>query len=648
MKPVKLFGFIKSEFLRDWITNALEAFEIQFVEHLENLFDRVITHPLILLVIEASYLDEYYDYFELLLKKKNNDRLFFTVIVGDALPQIPPDRCIQLKIHDIFIPDMPREHMQNRIYWMVKHLEQQYYHGVAQIRCRSYTGTINALNEIGIALSSTEDIDQLLNQILYHIRRVTHSDAGSIYLVKDFKYISPLERNQAKQQGELPDKYLIFKIAHNDTMRFPFEEVELPVQKTNLAGYVAFTGEPINLKDAYNIPMTFKFQFNKNIDESSGYRSKSFLVVPMKNHKDEIVGVLQLINRKRHWDKKLTSPDLVAQEVVAYDETTLQMAQSVASQAAVAIDNFQMIHNIQRLFDRFSSASIYAIEQRDPTMVGHSERVARLAVKMAKEINLTRRGKYKDAFFTEDQIQELYHAALLHDFGKIAVPERVLLKAKRLYSSDWEYLRTRYALLKMCIEQDLVSLPPGFSKKSDVLNEIKQTFAMIQEHIAPISLSQEYKEKIIALAQMELRNENDEVEKFIPNSILQNLLISQGTLNSEERKLIEAHAEKTWEYLSNIPWPHHLKQVPEIARYHHEQLDGTGYPKGITEDEIPIGSKILGIVDKYDAMVASDRPYKDALPIPQVLAFLKGMAAENKLDSELVNLFIQRKIYGSV
>src|SRR3989338_2230769 len=289
-------------------------------------------------------------------------------------------------------------------------LECERLHSELDIRTRE----LSSLNEIGMALSSEQDYDKLLDLILTKSREVTNCDAGSLYLL-----------DEAKDAGNR----LMFKLVQNDTLTdLKFKEYALPLTRTSLAGYVALTGKFVNLEDAYNVPGDVDYTFNKAFDKKFNYRTKSMLVIPMKDHKNKTIGVLQLINRKKSKDIRLTSEAIVESEVIPFDEKTFGLVISLASQAAVSIENKKLYQNIQNLFEGFVKASVLAIEQRDPTTCGHSERVSSLTVGLAELVDRTSSGIYRDIHFTRDQLKEIRYAGLLNDFGKVGVRENVLIK----------------------------------------------------------------------------------------------------------------------------------------------------------------------------------------------------------------------------
>ena len=323
-----------------------------------------------------------------------------------------------------------------------KFLLNKIYTGNVQKKLQIRTKELQELTDIGAALSAEHDVNVLLKLILDKSREITKADAGSLYLV---------EKKQGVKEDEkkyFADKQLRFKLAQCDTVQINFTESVMPIEKKSIAGYVALIGEALNIPDVYQLPKNSKLKHNRSFDESVGYQTKSMLVIPLKNHKLEIIGVLQLINRKRNWDARLTSEEIINTEIIEFDEESVDLASSLASQAAVSIENSILYKEIKNLFEGFIKASVHAIEQRDPTTFGHSERVATLTVALAKKVDSLDSGKFKNVKFSRDDIQQINYASLLHDFGKIGVREDILIKAKKLFPYELEAVKNRFRIFQ--------------------------------------------------------------------------------------------------------------------------------------------------------------------------------------------------------
>jgi HD-GYP domain-containing protein (c-di-GMP phosphodiesterase class II) len=505
---------------------------------------------------------------------------------------------------------------------------------------------LQTLNKIGVALSTQRNRDALLELILTKSREITNADAGSLYLVEE--------------DGAGEGRHLVFTLTQSDSHSVAgFRTFTLPINTESIAGFAAARGEILNIRDAYQIRHR-PFHFNRDFDEKFGYRTKSMLVVPMQNQRDEVTGVLQLINAKRHPQAKLTSLAAVQQEVVPFSQRSQEMAASLASQAAVALENNQLYRSIERLFEGFVKASVTAIESRDPTTFGHSERVAKLTVGLADALN--RSDIYKDHHLTPDQIQEIKYASLLHDFGKVGVREEVLVKAKKLYPAQLDLIRKRFLYIQKAIELE------GVRKKLDHVlrhgnkdfeaffaeidsEQVKQfeTLDDFMKHILqanePTVLAQQISEKLAEIAGWTFQDPTGPNEALLSQDELRLLSIPKGSLDPDERLQIESHVVHSFKFLSQIPWTRELQKIPEIAKAHHEKLDGSGYPYKMRGEEIPFQAKMMTISDIFDALTARDRPYKRAVSIERALDII-GMEVKSRLlDPLLFKLFVEAKIY---
>jgi len=514
---------------------------------------------------------------------------------------------------------------------------------------------LKTLNSIGISLSTERNVEKLLKTILFKCREITDSDSGSLYIVEEVTNIDPDPLNY------FSNKKLIFKLAQNSTISVDFTEQILELNKKSIAGYVALTGQPLLIKDSYNLPDESEFSHNRSFDEAVGYRCKSMLIVPMRNQKDEIIGVIQLINKKTKPEIKLTTPETVEEFVCEFDQNDRELVYSLASQAAILIDNTKLYHSIRNLFEGFIRASVTAIESRDPTTSGHSERVATLTVNLAQKVDQISEGKLALIKFNQTQIQQIKYASLLHDFGKIGVREDVLVKAKKLYPDELEIIQHRLSYIKKCLELNRANDKINYllNKDRDLaisyfsetekaylqkIEEIDQALSLIISANEPSILAQEASDHLHLIANMIYDDQKQEIP-YLTNYELESLSISKGSLRENERLEIESHVTHTFEFLRRIPWTNDLKIVPEIAYSHHEKLDGSGYPRKIKAENIPIQAKMMAIADIYDALTASDRPYKRALPAEKALDILGFEVKANKLDPDLFKVFVEGRVY---
>ena len=508
---------------------------------------------------------------------------------------------------------------------------------------------LEELNRVGIALSETRDVDQLLELILGKAREITSADAGSLYLVE---HADGAER-------------LRFKLTQNDSVEFPFAEFTLPLTDQSIAGYCARHGQVVELADAYRVPKSMPFHFNKSFDDQASYRTRSLLALPMKNGKGEVLGVLQLLNCKRNWKSKLTDSKAVARNVHAFPEHAVRLGLSLASQAAVAYENSRLYRDIENLFDGFVKASVKAIEQRDPTTSGHSQRVCEMTAALAEAADREPRGPYADLRFSREQMKEIRYAALLHDFGKVGVREEILVKAKKLYPLQYARLMDRFDYIRRDIEANAaekkVDALLNHSKReaaerikaidtecSLLLAELERCADFIAKANEPTIMPSSEGELVAEIARRSYRDPRGAQRPYLTDDEVRMLSIPRGSLAPEERRQIESHVLHSFAFLAQIPWTQEYRRIPEIARAHHEKLNGKGYPFGLNSAEIPVQAKMMTICDIFDALSAADRPYKRAVPTDRALDILKLCVSEGEIDAELFRLFLDAQIYRVV
>jgi HD-GYP domain-containing protein (c-di-GMP phosphodiesterase class II) len=512
---------------------------------------------------------------------------------------------------------------------------------------RERTAELQEVNEVGMALSTERDHGVLIDMILRKTRELTRSDAGSLYLL-----------GQNAQEEDI----LRWKVAQNDSIDVDFREQILPITKKSLAGYVALTGETLVIDDAYELPEDVEYSINRSFDDATGYRTKSLLVVPMKNHRGDLIGILQLINRRRKSSLGGLSKRNVEDEVIAFDRQTIGVAQSLAGQAAIAVDNNMLYASIETLFEGFVTASVTAIEQRDPTTSGHSGRVADLTVELATVMDRVGDGPFRDVAFTPEQIKEIRYASLLHDFGKVGVREEVLVKQKKLYPWQFELVRSRFDYLVKAREAELLrrklqELMTRSTAEADELirrldQELQDELERIETHWSLVVTSNEPTvlpegsfETLQELASYDYTGADGEPRRLLLPDEVTALSIRKGSLDQKEREEIESHVTHTFQFLSKIPWTKELRSVPEYAYAHHEKINGRGYPRGLQAQQIPIQSRMMTVSDIYDALTAKDRPYKKAVPTDRALSILEMEMKDGLLDPEIVHLFIDAKVY---
>ncbi|MEX0617414.1 MAG: HD domain-containing phosphohydrolase [Pseudohongiellaceae bacterium] len=503
------------------------------------------------------------------------------------------------------------------------------------------------LAEIGIALSSEYDLFALLRKIITEGQNIACCDAVSLFLVDD--------HDDKKKQ-------LVFKLTRNDSIDFPFQESRFALDHRSITGYVALTNKELMIPDAYRIPASVSYQFNKSFDETTGYHTKSLFAIPMTGKENQVIGVLQFINCKRSRDLKITDEASANLNTTPFDNDITVLLRALASQAGIAIESTRMHNSIKNLFEGFVNASVAAIEQRDPTTSGHSFRVADLCLGLAGAVNAIGTGVLRSQQFNDNEIQELKYAALLHDFGKVGVRESVLVKQKKLPAGTLENIRYRILLAQeklrtRSLEQQLdlhrknAASTGELKKISSLLSgEIKQLedfFTAITRANEPSTTPVDNSTLLMKIEQLRLGGPDDSLS-VLSDEEFEFLRIEKGSLSVAERKEIESHVVHTMYFLNHIPWTREFKNVPTIAAAHHEKLDGSGYPFGMTGKQIPVQSKIMTICDIYDALTASDRPYKTAMSNTAALDLLTAEATAGQLDTDLVETFIDAKIYKCV
>jgi HD-GYP domain-containing protein (c-di-GMP phosphodiesterase class II) len=505
-----------------------------------------------------------------------------------------------------------------------------------ELRLAEAEERIEALNRIGIALSAERDVEKLLEKILTESRRFSESEAGSLYLLED------------GPEG----KRLRFKLAQNDAVRFAFAERTVNVSEKSLAGWVALNGEPLLLEDAYALPAGVPYRHNDAFDLATGFRTRAMLVVPMKDHRGELVGVLQLMNRRNRRDGR-HGP---------YPQDLIPLLLSLATQAALCLKANHLTASIRKLFEDFAQAAIVAVEQRDPTTAGHSNRVAELTVALTRLIDRASDGPFASVTFSREEIREIGTAALLHDFGKISIPERVLVKAKKLQDEHLQRIRDRFdfvleageaaAYRRLLGKLAARGVPPSAEDLAELEGlareraaDLEELFEDIRRANEPTVLPTDTRGRLQSLLTRNFRDRRGVMSSLLLPEEFKFLSITQGSLSPEERAAVESHVSHTWRFLSSIPWTSDLARVPDIAYAHHEKLDGSGYPRRLRREDLPPAARALTVCDVYDALTASDRPYKKAVPREEALRIMGAETQSDHLDRWLVETFIREKVW---
>ena len=494
---------------------------------------------------------------------------------------------------------------------------------------------MHQLNEISLALTHRANEQELLQTILEEARRIAVCEAGSLFLVRP---------------DQLLGESLVFKLAQNDAVDFPFVETRLPMSKDSIAGYVAITGDELNLRDVYELRDDAPYKFNRSFDDKNGYRTESVLALPMRDHRNRVVGVLQFIN--------CLDAD---RSVIPFDEETAEILRAIASQAAVALQKNTLVNDINQLFESFVQASVKTIEQRDPSTSGHSFRVAQSTVALLEALPKSGLSRFQSMQLTKEHVREVRYAALLHDFGKIGVPESVLLKSNKLSDDRLEVLRYRFELQKerlhrRAVEQELELLHHTHIDievaRQRVRHQLDKQISVLDQYYDWITRannpnvldSGEYGH-LNEIRDYAFRELDGTMGSVINDEDLVALSVRRGSLTPAERRSIQAHVVYTKEFLSVLPWPPELSQVPDIAGAHHERIDGSGYPFGLVGEQIPLASRVMAVCDIYDALTSLDRPYKPAMSNERAFDILREEAKGGLIDEDLVQVFVQSGAY---
>ena len=515
----------------------------------------------------------------------------------------------------------------------------------------SLQNQISNMSAIGLALSKEKDMDKLLEMILLEAKRISNADGGTLYMMTD-------------------DQRLKFSIMITDSLNIhmggtsgkeiPFYPVKLYMDdgkpnKTMIAANAGLTGYTINIPDAYKAK-GYDFAGTKAFDDKTGYRSKSFLTVPLKNHEDEIIGVLQLLNAQ----------DIKTKKVIPFSDGVQKSVEALSSQAAVAITNKNLIKDLEVLFESFIKLIASAIDAKSPYTGGHCSRVPEITMMLAESVNEINDGPFAGIQFTDKEMYELKIAAWLHDCGKVATPEAVVDKGTKLETiyDRIHTVATRFEVLKRDEEIKYLKKQLKIQKddslvenqKKDALKKARTLYlkrikqqdddkAFIEEsNVGGEFMSQDRKDRVNKIASYRWKD-NGSLKPFFSEDEIYNLCISRGTLTPEERKIINDHIVVTIDMLEQLPYPKHLRNVPEFAGGHHEKLDGTGYPKGLNHSEMSVQAKIMAIADIFEALTARDRPYKKGKTLSQAMRILGFMKNDAHIDTELFEVFVKEKIY---
>jgi len=505
---------------------------------------------------------------------------------------------------------------------------------------------LEQLNAIGAALSHERNIAKLLENILLAAKAITHADGGTLYRVSE------------------DGTHLHFEIVRTDSLKIAFggttgEPIsakfpDLPLYRADgepnnsmVAAYSALRAETVNIADAYTAE-GFDFSGTRRFDQNTGYRSQSFLTVPMKNHENEVIGVLQLINAK---DDNGT--------VRAFSDSDRRLAESLASQAAVALTNRLLITQLETLFESFINLINLAIDEKSPYTGGHCQRVPALTMMLAEAVNDTTEGPLADFTMSDKDRYELKIAGLLHDCGKVTTPVHVVDKATKLQTiyDRIHIIDTRFEVIRRDAEIEALQAQLAGERPESVearrqarLRDIDEDKAFLQRcNIGGESMRPEDQERVRLISRRYRWSDPGgpagKMIDFLSADELENLTIRAGTLTQAEREIINYHIVATIKMLEALPWPKHLKNVPEYAGGHHERMDGKGYPKGLKREQMSVQARVMGIADIFEALTAKDRPYKHGMKLSEALRILEKFRDNGHIDSDLFNVFVQKNVH---
>lgn len=527
---------------------------------------------------------------------------------------------------------------------------------------KGYNARLRHLIDVGAALSSEKELSRLLEMILKHALEVSTCEAAHIYLIRE-----KAKHEKGNVISLQKESILYFLKSFHRFDGLEDHQKSLPLDNSSVAGFVAQQHEALNIIDCQNLPDETPYSFNNHFDPTKKNKWKSLLALPLVTGDGKVRGVLQLINKltPRGLEILSSKAKVLRKHVTTFSPEDTELMRVFTSYSAIALENSQLTESIENLFESFVRASVKAIEARDPTTSGHSDRVAMMTVELALATHKVGEGPFKRVQFSEEQLKELRYASLLHDFGKIGVTEPVLLKKKKLKDRDLESILLRFDTM-------------GFNEESRVWKNLCEKIMENHRQAGrPFDVDQAYQNAIKQIEMLKYRikkmrsnvitaNEpqvmsadfdiNELVDKlergnqYFNNAVLtqeelKSLSIPRGSLTHSERQEIESHVSHTYTFLKQIAWTDNLSHVTTIAHCHHEKLDGTGYPRGIKGDEIPIQSRMMTIADIYDALTAFDRPYKKSISAARALEILIKDARTGKIDGHLLKIFIEAGVF---
>lgn len=550
---------------------------------------------------------------------------FFQCIEVDAVPQ---DSAAAMQLAGLFVSPLAPSAAWSMVLGMVKHQHSAAQNDVLKEEVVKYQKQKSLLVEVGIALSHENDLGRLLEVILSISRDIVEADAGSIYI-----------RERSGPGGTFLDT-LRFKVSQNASVNIgKLAEFVVPVNENTIAGHVAFTGKSLKIDDVNMIDASLPYKPGKDYQVKLGYCVKSMLTLPLKNKDGEVVGVLQMMNKKKNHYDKIDSKEKCRDAAIPFVDNDEEFMESIASQAAVSIERSQLHENIRELFEGFLSASIAAIDERDKVTAGHSKRVMGYAMAFVEAAVGNPANPFSAIGSSPERKRQFQFAAHLHDIGKIGVPEQVLSKESRLPRSDFAALLARLDYIALALKHE----PETVSWKT--MAEVEGDRAFLTRINAAGHLQDDDAATLDLLRKKQYRAPDGKTVGLLSEREYESFAVRNGNLTAREREIINSHTIATFRILSKMPWTRQLQGIPDIAAHHHEKLDGSGYPHGLKADQISMESKILAVVDIYEALVAQDRPYKPKMEPEKALGILKKEVEADHLDAEVVQFFIEKEIF---
>lgn len=500
------------------------------------------------------------------------------------------------------------------------------------------------LVDISIRLSSEKDASKLLNEIFQVLMSVANADAGSIYSIT---------KNQQLKFETVVNKSLDLHLKGDENSPISFPNIDLYIDgkenKTAIVAHAVNSGEYINIPDAYAV-LPFDMSAARNMDSRTGYRTKSILTIPLKDHVDDIIGVIQLINTKDEQGN-----------IIPFSDELVTLTRSFASLGAISLTNSTLIKGMEELFTTFAETIAMAIDEKSPHTGGHCKRVPALTLMLADAIHANTKGPLASFSMSESDRHELNIAGWLHDCGKIATPDHIMEKSTKLETifDRIEYIDAKFEIVKRDLDLDyqqqiITALKENKPIKVTQLErqldrELKQ-LSLDRALIRKVNIGGEFLDEnelkaIQRIAKKYYLKVNGKRMQLLNDDELENLSIRRGTLSEHERDIMKRHMDVTANILNTLPFPKHLSNVTEYALGHHEKLDGTGYPRGLTKEQMSVPARLMAIADIFEALSAVDRPYKKAKPVSECLHIIGQMVERNHIDADIFAIFIESEVY---